>query len=88
MTDNLFPNLAHENCKETMPPVTTEQFKEAAILEKNLKLEEILNIVDKKKPSIKNNEDLFAQVLYFTFNSELTHKISYIYFISLKNHVY
>ncbi|HHH7062727.1 TPA: hypothetical protein ACP2JY_002859 [Listeria monocytogenes] len=47
MTDNLFPNLAHENCKETMPPVTTEQFKEAAILE------EILNIVDKKKPSIK-----------------------------------
>ncbi|MDE05098.1 hypothetical protein D0T48_07785 [Listeria monocytogenes] len=53
MTDNLFPNLAHENCKETMPPVTTEQFKEAAILEKDLKLEEILNIVDKKKPSIK-----------------------------------
>lgn len=87
MTDNLFPNLAHENCKETMPPVTTEQFKEAAILEKNRKIEEILNIVDKKKPSI-NNEDLFAQVLYFTFNSELTHKISYIYFISLKNHVY
>lgn len=29
MTDNLFPNLSHENCKETMPPVTTEQFKEA-----------------------------------------------------------
>ncbi|MBC1550658.1 hypothetical protein HCJ28_11890 [Listeria sp. FSL L7-1434] len=53
MTDNLFPNLSHENCKETMPPVTTEQFKEAAILEKNSKLEEILNIVDKKKPSIK-----------------------------------
>ncbi|EAE8347011.1 MULTISPECIES: hypothetical protein [Listeria] len=53
MTDNLFPNLSHENCKETMPPVTTEQFKEAAILEKNRKLEEILNIVDKKKPSIK-----------------------------------
>ncbi|EMX5418253.1 hypothetical protein AAG978_002662 [Listeria innocua] len=53
MTDNLFPNLAHENCKEPMPPVTTEQFKEAAILEKNRKLEEILNIVDKKKPSIK-----------------------------------
>ncbi|EEO6726572.1 hypothetical protein G5945_001448 [Listeria monocytogenes] len=41
MTDNLFPNLSHENCKE------------AAILEKNRKLEEILNIVDKKKPNIK-----------------------------------
>lgn len=53
MTDNLFPNLSHENCKETMPPVTTEQFKEATILEKNRKLEEILNIVDKKKPNIK-----------------------------------
>lgn len=53
MTDNLFPKLSHENCKEPLPPVTTEQFKEAAILEKNRKLEEILNIVDKKKPSVK-----------------------------------
>ncbi|MBC1283711.1 hypothetical protein [Listeria welshimeri] len=53
MTDHLFPNLSHENCKEPLPPVTTEQFKEAAILEKNRKLEEILNIVDKKKPSVK-----------------------------------
>ncbi|KPZ31961.1 hypothetical protein APY31_10185 [Listeria monocytogenes] len=54
MTDNLFPNLAHEKLqRKRCPPVTTEQFKEAAILEKNLKLEEILNIVDKKKPSIK-----------------------------------
>ncbi|MBC2344622.1 hypothetical protein HBP38_13320 [Listeria welshimeri] len=53
MTDNLFPNLSHENCKEPLSPVTTEQFKEAAILEKNRKLEEILNIVDKKKPSVK-----------------------------------
>ncbi|MBK2002563.1 hypothetical protein JI641_05985 [Listeria ivanovii subsp. londoniensis] len=53
MTDNLFPNLSHENCKETMPPVTTEQFKESAILEKNRKLDEILKIVDKKKPSLK-----------------------------------
>ncbi|MBC1716426.1 hypothetical protein HB965_12870 [Listeria welshimeri] len=53
MTDNLFPNLSHENCKEPLPPVTTEQFKEAAILEKNRKLEEILNIVDKKKTSVK-----------------------------------
>lgn len=87
MTDNLFPNLAHENCKERCPQ-SQQNNSRSSHSQKNLKLEEILTLLIKRNQVLKNNEDLFAQVLYFTFNSELTHKISYIYFISLKNHVY